>query len=145
MLTQSVRTLFSEQFLRISVYESHRMRLDNYAFDSKKLFYELRNNNLENVTQYTKQWIHKMDRHECESQFVLLQKCLRFIHKNTDDSKAYNFAPTVMRMLHFLNLPEEGLEVKQKTRHLIIYQTKRLNFLICIYFFFCFSSSKIFN
>lgn len=87
------------------------MRVENFTIDTKKLTFEMRNNNVENVIQCTKQWIHKMDRRQCEMEFKLLQNCLRYIHKNSNNQMAYNFAPTVMRMLHYLNLPEQALQV----------------------------------
>lgn len=111
VFTQWERTLFSEKILRISEYESHRMRLLNYQFDPKKLMFELRSNNLDGVIRCTKQWIHKMDRHQCETEFLLLQSSLRHIYKNADNKTMYNFGPTVMRMLHFFNLPEKALQV----------------------------------
>lgn len=87
------------------------MRLTNFNVDPKKLIFELRSNNLDGIIRTTKQWIHKMDRRQCESEFILLQNSLRHIHKNADRSKDFHFGPTVMRMLHFLNLPERALQV----------------------------------
>lgn len=89
------------------------MKMPPFKFDERKVVFEIRTSNIEALINTTKQWIHVMDKRQCENNFLLLQHSLRAIHKSADsiDSKTYQFGPTVMRMLHFLNLPERALEV----------------------------------
>lgn len=96
--------------MRICDYETQRMRMPPFKFDEKKLVFEMRTNNIEALINTTKQWIHVMDKRQCENNFFLLQHTLRAIHKNADKN-TYQFGPLVMRMLHFLNLPNKALEV----------------------------------
>lgn len=106
-----MRSLFSEKTLRISDYETHRMRSENFKINHKRLVFEMRSNNIDAIIRTTKQWIHVMDKRECETDFVLLQQCLRQIYKNSDSTSTFNFGPLIMRMLHFFNLPDQALRV----------------------------------
>lgn len=81
--------------------------------DEKKIVFEMRTNNTEALVNSIKQWIHVLDKRQCENNFLLLQHSLRAIHK-CDETKTYIFGPAVMRMLHFLNLPEKALEVYRR-------------------------------
>lgn len=110
MIRHSTRTLFSEKTLRISDYELHRLRVEKYKLNHKKLLFEMRSNNSEAIVKTAKLWIHVMDKRECENDFILLQQCLRQIHASADQT-TFNFGPTVMRMLHFFNLPDQALRV----------------------------------
>lgn len=93
-----------------------RLKMPNITFDQKKLVFEMKTNNVEELVRTTKQWIHYMNKRHCESDFMLLQQSLRHIHNNPDASKMYNFGPTVMRMLHYLNLPDQALKVGPKKK-----------------------------
>lgn len=84
-----------------------------FKFDERKIVFEMRTNNIEALINTIKQWIHVMDKRQCENNFLLLQHSLRAIHKRADPN-TYHFGPTVMRMLHFLNLPEKALEVYRR-------------------------------
>lgn len=103
--------LFSEKTLGVTDYETRRLRVPNIKFDQKKLVFEMKTNNTEALVRTTKQWIHIMNKQQCETDFMLLLQCLRHIHKNSDASITFNFGPIVMRMLHYLNLPDQALRV----------------------------------
>lgn len=105
----STRTLFSEKILGISAYETQRMRINGYQMNKKKLKFEMRMNNPEQLIATTKQMIHLMDKSN-ESK-VLLQQSLRTINKLPDEKRTYLFGPLVMRMFHYLNLPDEANQV----------------------------------
>lgn len=111
MAHHSMRTLFSEKTLKITEYEVHRLRAANFKLNQKKLLFEMRSNNIDAIVRTTKQWIHVMDKRECETEFLLLQKCLRQIQSQADQLTRFQFGPTVMRMLHFFNLPNQALRV----------------------------------
>lgn len=111
MLAYPVRMLFSEKFLGITNYEIQRLKMPNIVVDQKKLVFEMKTNNVEELVRTTKQWIHHMNKRNCETDFMLLQQSLRHIHNNPSASKMYNFGPTVMRMLHYLNMPGHALKV----------------------------------
>lgn len=97
----------------ISEYESKRLTNPRFQMDVRKLEFQMRSNDIEALVKSIKQWLHQIDKRECESEFLLLQQCLRCIVKNADPSTTYNFGPTVMRMLHYFNLPEKALQVNQ--------------------------------
>lgn len=110
-MCQGVRTLFSEKSIGISEYEIRRRKMRDFKFDQRNLTFEMECNNIEAVILTVKQWIHVMDKRECETEIALLQKCLRQIYQNTDPSTGFSLGPPVMRMLHFLNLPDQALQV----------------------------------
>lgn len=83
------------------------------TIDQKRIMFEMRTNDIKSLVDTTKQWIHVMDKREFETHFLLFQQCLRTIHKS-ENSTLYTFGPTVMRMLHFLNLPEKAIEVNMR-------------------------------
>lgn len=97
----------------ISEYESNRLINTRSQMDVRKLDYQMRNNDIVALDNSIKQWLHQLDKRECESEFLLLQQCLRCITKNADSSSTYIFGPIVMRMLHYFNLPEKALQVNQ--------------------------------
>lgn len=105
--------LFSEKILRIDQYETQRMRVPHNKFNIKRLEFSLNTKNMESIVQETKQWIHTMDKLQVQVAFPLLQRCLRFIYNNCNEQMkdTYTFGPTVMRMMHFYNLPEKALQV----------------------------------
>lgn len=107
----SKRMLFSEKTLGITDYETQRLRIPNIKFDQKKLVFQMKTNNTEALIRSTKQWIHIMNKQQCEANFLLLLQCLRQIHTNSHTPKTFNFGPIVMRMLHYLNLPDQALRV----------------------------------
>lgn len=112
MIHHPARELFSEKTLRISEYESQRLKIKDFKFSQKRLLFELKSNNIPKLIDSTKQWIHMMDKRDCETDFLLLQQCLRQIRKS-DPSSTFNFGPTTMRMLHYLNLPDQAIRVIQ--------------------------------
>lgn len=120
---QGVRTLLSAKTLGISEYETHRQRIRNFKVNKLKLKFEMERNNTDAVTQTIKQWIHVMAKDECVTDLELLQICLRHIYQNTESSTVYDFGPTVMRMLHFLNLPNQALQVIQIEYNFIPFYT----------------------
>ncbi|XP_055310687.1 uncharacterized protein LOC129573760 [Sitodiplosis mosellana] len=85
--------------------------MPNFKIDQKKLVFEIKTNNTQELVRTTKQWIHLMNKRQCETDFMLLQQSLRQIHKDANASAMYNFGPTVMRMLHYLNLPDHALKL----------------------------------
>lgn len=115
VLTQCSRTLYSEKLLRITDYETQRMRVPSDQFNIKRLEFALNTNNTDAVIQNTKVWIHVMNKIHCQMALPLLQRCLRYIYKHQRDSDEakdiFNFGPPVMRMMHFLNTPENALQV----------------------------------
>lgn len=66
-------------------------------------------NNPEQLIGATKQMIHLMDK--SNESMVLLQQSLRTINKLSDEKRTYLFGPLVMRMFHYLNLPDEANQV----------------------------------
>lgn len=85
--------------------------MPTFKFDTKKIVFEMKTKNTDSLVKSTKQWIHCMDKRQCETHFLLLQQALRHIHEHSDPSKTYNFGPTVMRMFHYHNLPDQALKV----------------------------------
>lgn len=79
------------------------------------MVFEMKTNNIEALVKTTKQWIHCMNKQQCEADIMLLQQSLRQIHKKGDSSTSYNFGPTLMRMFHYFNLPNEALKVNSTT------------------------------
>lgn len=107
------RELFSEKTLRITDYESQRLKIKNFKFSQRRLLFELQSNNTPKLIDSTKQWIHMMDKRDCETDFLLLQQCLRQIRESADPSSTFNFGPTTMRMMHYFNLPDQAIRVIQ--------------------------------
>lgn len=90
------------------------MRVPSNQFNLKRLEFALNTNNIDAVVHDTKQWIHTIDKLHCQMAFPLLQRCLRYIYSNCNEEtmkQPYSFGPPVMRMMHFLNIPENALQV----------------------------------
>lgn len=101
--------------LRINDYETQRMRVPHDEFNIERLEFALRTNNTNAIVQKTKVWIHVMNKVHCQMAFPLLQQCLRHIYEKSDEfaEDKFNFGPPVMRMMHFLNTPENALQVNR--------------------------------
>lgn len=116
-LIQCSRMLFSEKLLRITDYETRRMRMSHHKLNINRLERSLNTNNTDALMEDIKKWIHIADRVQFQTVFPVFQRCLRHIHdhltdqtKNEDD-QTFNFGPLVMRMMHFFNVPDQALQV----------------------------------
>ncbi|XP_031620264.1 pentatricopeptide repeat-containing protein 2, mitochondrial-like [Contarinia nasturtii] len=137
----SMRTLYSEKDLGVSDYESRRLeavkRGGEYCQPDtvlKKMKFQLRSENIEELIQTLKIWIHVVDTKQCKKHFSLLKDCLDFIYNNPHPDPAkknYNFPPTVMRMFHLLNMPDEALNIAANIKNKDMFNQHNSTIILC--------------
>ncbi|XP_031630363.1 pentatricopeptide repeat-containing protein 2, mitochondrial-like [Contarinia nasturtii] len=105
-MVASTRTLFSKSYLGIKDYEIQRSI--QLPFDSTNVAFETE---AAKLVRFMKYWMHVLKKDECVEKFSEIQTNLQLIHNNPAQMKAFNFGPLVMRMCHYLNLPDQALQI----------------------------------
>ncbi|XP_031639681.1 pentatricopeptide repeat-containing protein 2, mitochondrial-like [Contarinia nasturtii] len=100
------RTLFSKHFLGIKDYEMRRSV--QLPFDPKKV--ELKSETGK-LAAFIKYWFHVLNKEECVEKFSKVQTSLRLIYDDPAERKAFKYGTLVMRMLHYLDLPDQALKI----------------------------------
>lgn len=100
------RTLYSEKTLGLTAYEARRIKLGEINMNVKALVYHMKAEDVDSLIETTKKFLHCAP---CtRDNLDLLKKSLRML---SEANATYDFAPIVMRMFHYFNLPNEALEV----------------------------------
>lgn len=102
----AVRTLFTESFLGIAEYEEKRLSQTQRKIDLK---YEMQMGDTESLVHSTIQSIYLTNK--STTNLMLIRECLLRIHGNPRLADKFVFGPLVMRMFHYLNMPDLAVQV----------------------------------